>query len=74
MVKDIQKIKDLNTVLINSKEISVMLLTYSAMVGTFYLDEYVVVESIIYDLCKEIFSSPAKALIDFQNYQMKIKH
>ena len=60
-------------VLINSKEISVMLLPYSAMVGTFYLDEYVVVESIIYDLCKEIFSSPAKALIDFQNYQMKIE-
>lgn len=58
---------------INAKEISIKLLPYSAMVGTLYLDEYVVVGNIINDLCKEIFSSPAKALAAFQKYQMKIE-
>ena len=60
-------------VVINANEISVMLLPYSVMVGTFFLDEYVVVEKVICELCKELFSMPDKGLAAFQDYRKKLE-
>ena len=59
-------------VYIDEDQITLALLPYNSMVGKYYLDEYLIVENIIKDLCAELFASPAKELLDFQKYKKRI--
>ena len=59
-------------VYIDDSQITIALLPYSEMAAKYYLDEYLIVENIIYDLCQELFAAPVKQIADFQNYHKKL--
>ena len=61
------------SVYIDDTQITVSMLPYSEMVGKYYLDEYIIVENVLNDLCAELFSSLAKQISDFQNYRKKLQ-
>ncbi len=60
-------------VYIDENQITLSLLPYNAMVGKYYLDEYLIVENVINDLCSELFAFPSKEVLDFQNYRERIQ-
>ena len=59
-------------VYIDDTQITISMLPYSAMVGKYCLDEYLVVENVINDLCEELLANPEKQISDFQNYRKKL--
>ena len=59
-------------VYIDDTQITISLLPYSAMVGKYCLDEYLVVENVINDLCEELLANPEKQISDFHNYRKKL--
>ena len=60
-------------VYIDEDQITVGLLPYNTMAGKYYLDEYLVVENLLNDLCAELFASPAKEIQDFQSFRKRIQ-
>lgn len=59
-------------VYIDDDQITVSLLPYCEMAEKYYLDEYLIVENIINDLCEVLFAKPEKQISDFQNYRKKL--
>ncbi len=57
---------------IDDDQIILALLPYNNMVVKYYLDEYLIVENIINDLCAEFFASPSKEVLNFQNYRKRM--
>ncbi len=60
-------------VYIDEDQITVGLLPYSNMAVKFHIDEYLVVENLLNDLCAELFASPAKEIQDFQSFRKRIQ-
>lgn len=59
-------------IFIDDSQITVALLPYSSMAEKYRLDEYLIVENLINDLCEELFKTPVKQISDFQNYREKL--
>lgn len=59
-------------VYVDDSQIIVSLLPYSALACNYKLDEYLVVENVINDLCEELLAAPVKQISDFQNYRKKL--
>ena len=59
-------------VYVDDSQITVSLLPYSALVGIYYLDEYLIAEKVINELCEELFSTKEKQISDFQKYRKKL--
>ena len=57
---------------LHKHDISLSILPYNFIDVSYYLDDYLVVEKVITDLCQELFSSPVTQITEFINFRESI--
>ena len=57
---------------LHKNDISLSILPYNFIDVSYYLDDYLVVEKVITDLCQELFSSPVTQITEFINFRESI--
>lgn len=57
---------------LHKHDISLSILPYNFIDVSYYLDDYLVVEKVITDLCQKLFSSPVSQITDFINFRESI--